>query len=97
MASIMGAAPGNDDFPALVSIYNAGSPAILSVPGQAPHYVPPGTAGSVPTHRPWTNEAWRDNHRREIFCNHWGFCTSPGYIDSVVAAQNEYILRKGAT
>jgi hypothetical protein len=92
MASILKSHPANDDFPALASIYNAGSPWIVYKP--VPHYVPPGKEGT-PSHRPWTNEAWIENGRRPEFLTHWGFCTSPGYIDSVVAAQNEYVFSSG--
>lgn len=79
------------DLPAILSIYNAGSPALLG-DGAEERYVPAGTPGSRLTNVPWTNEAWDANHRKVIFETHWGYCTSPGYIDSVVAASNEYII-----
>ncbi len=78
---------GGIDLPATASMYNAGSPCIFE--GK---YVPCSSrAGEMRSHRPWTNEAWLANARRPMFLTRWGFCSSPGYIDSVVAASNYYL------
>jgi len=80
------------DLPATASMYNAGSPCILDG-----GYVPCGTSKlELPSLRPWSNEAWLRNHRKEKFLSRWGFCCSVGYIDSVVRAANYYLARMQA-